>query len=418
MKPRLLLLLALVFSVSMFGQKKELKSLEKLVKSGSFSEAKTVLTSLDGMLDLMDEKTKAKYYLLKGQTFLGSPENLDGESLKTAIDMFSKVNDDKLNAVLEPLKVQAINQMVNSAVEDQNAKEYDKAAAKLYDLYKMSPKDTMYLYFAASNSVNSSDYDSALTYYNELKDLGYSGIETKYMATNKETGVQENLGNEQTRDLMVKAGEYIDPETVVTESKASEVTKNIALIYASQGKNEEAIAAIQDAKLQNPGDISLLKSEAEVYLSMGMDDKYEETLTKVIEMDPENPQLYYNLGVTAGKAKKNDKAIEYYKKAIALKPEYVEANLNLAAVMLQQDQVYIEEMNGLGMSNADNKKYDSLKAKRMDLYRAAVPYLLTAHAGKPENADVIRTLYNIYTQLGDTEATKSFKAKLDSLSVD
>ena len=40
------------------------------------------------------------------------------------------------------------------------------SAAKGFEkAYRMSPKDTLYLYYAASTAVTAQDYDNALEYY-------------------------------------------------------------------------------------------------------------------------------------------------------------------------------------------------------------------------------------------------------------
>ena len=50
------------------------------------------------------------------------------------------------------------------------------SAAKGFEkVYKMSPKDTIYLYYAASSAVNAQDYETALKYYLQLKEYGLYG---------------------------------------------------------------------------------------------------------------------------------------------------------------------------------------------------------------------------------------------------
>lgn len=420
MKTKFLTILALAFVVSAFGQKRELRSVEKAIKSGSFAEAKAQLQSVEGMMGAMDEDEKEKFYFLKGQANLGVEGNTDVASLESAIVAFDKsmtFNDgDDYGNEASQLKQQAINGIIGSAIEDQNAERYDAAASKLHKLYKSSPKDTIYLYYAASNAVNGQNYDTALAYYNTLKELGYRGVETQYVATNKETGEQENFSSEQQRDLMVKAGSHIKPEINKTPPKSAEIAKNIALIYMSQDKNEEALQAMKDARAENPNDDDLLRSQADIYLKLDMIEEYEAALQDVIAKDPNNPQLYFNLGVGAAKVGNSEKAMNYYKKALEIDPDFSGANLNIAALILEKDQEYIDEMNGLGNSNADNKRYDELKNMRMDLYRESIPYLEKAVDGNPENVEAIRTLYNIHVQLGNQTKADGYKSKLDALT--
>lgn len=51
----------------------------------------------------------------------------------------------------------------------------------------------------------------------------------------------------------------------------------------------------------------------------------------------------------------------------------------------------------------------------MDIYKGAIPYLEKAADSDPNNVEVIRTLFNIHSQLGNTDKVADYKAKLDSL---
>ena len=146
-----------------------------------------------------------------------------------------------------------------------------------------------------------------------------------------------------------------------------------------------------------------------------MTDEYEAAMNKVIAKDPNNPGLYFNLGVGAANAGNAEKALGYYKKALEIDPNYAGANLNIAALMLGQDKEIIEQMNSLGNTKADNKKYEELKDKRLQLYKDAIPYLEKATSGETPNIEAVRTLYNIHVQLGNDEEAKAYKTKLDAM---
>lgn len=60
------------------------------------------------------------------------------------------------------------------------------------------------------------------------------------------------------------------------------------------------------------------------------------TLRRAIELEPSNPLLYWRLGGTYVFDKKYEEAIEVYRQAIALKPDYVAAYVDLALVYESQ----------------------------------------------------------------------------------
>ena len=72
-------------------------------------------------------------------------------------------------------------------------------------------------------------------------------------------------------------------------------------------------------------------------------------------------------------------------------------------------------MNNLGTSAADNRRYDELKEERNEMYREALPYLEGASQTVPDNVEVLRTLMNLYSQLGMTPEYKAAKAKVAEL---
>ncbi|WP_271768156.1 tetratricopeptide repeat protein [Aquimarina algiphila] len=420
MKTKFIVVLFLAVSAIGFSQKQALKAAAKALKSGNMDVASDALKAAEGQLDMADEKMKAQFYFFKGQV-LASSSGESLEKVEAAADAYNKsieiektAGGSKYTADASQ-KLQLLRQaLIENAIKDQNAKNYKGAAEKLYLGYKTNKADTTYLYYAAGNSVNAKDYDKALLYYKELKELNFSGIKTEFVATDKATGKVEPFDSKLIRDASVKSGSYIKPETRTSESKKGEIAKNIALIYMSQGKDEEAVAAISDAKKENPNDAALMQAEADVYYKLGNIAKYKEIMEQIVANDPENPDLLYNLGVSASRLGDNDQALGYYKKALELKPDYTAAQINIASIILGGETKIVDEMNGLGTSSKDNKRYEELKVERQNIYINAVPYLEGALKSKPDNVEAIRTLMNIYYQLDNPKADE-MKSKLKAL---
>ncbi|GAA4975120.1 tetratricopeptide repeat protein [Algibacter aquimarinus] len=412
MKKQLVIALAFSISAFSFAQKKELKSAEKAIKSNNFAEAKAALNLAEGLMSSMDEKTKAKYYYLKGQALYAN-----GAASMEDIDA-SLMNLNKAKGTykseIAALEQNIVNGLLQKGNDAYGKKDYSIASKFFEKSYRVKEKDTIYLYYAAATAVNVQEYDRALKIYEELKALGYTGIEKQYFATNKETGKEEVL-DKTTRDLYVKAKSHIKPGERNTESKKPEIVKNIALIYVSNGDNEKAIAAMKEARAESPDDINLILSEANVHFKMGNTEEFKKLLKKATEMDPENAELQYNLGVISADSDQPEEAKEHYLKAIELDPNYINAYINMSALVLGKEEAIIKEMNGLGTSKADDKRYDELRAKRQDLYKEATPYLTKAIEIDPNNINASKTLMNIYSILGETDKYKSLKDKVANL---
>ena len=144
-------------------------------------------------------------------------------------------------------------------------------------------------------------------------------------------------------------------------------------------------------------------------------DKYRQLVSKALELDPNNVDLVCNLGGSASEDGDMETAEKYYKKAIEMDPNYSNAYMNLAVLVLDREQGIIEEMNKLGTSAADNKKYDELKIVRENLYKEAVPYLSKVLELNPKDIESARTLMNIYSALADDANFKAMKAKVEAL---
>lgn len=414
MKTRLVLVIALAISSVAFAQKKEVKAIEKAIKSGSYGEAKTLVASASGLVSQMDEKTKEKFMLLKGQAYLGV-DNKELADLEKAADAFKALEGTKYEQDGKNGLNNVVSALVNGAVDDQNSENYGNAAMKLEKAYNFKKSDTIYLYYAASNAINGKDYDNALRYYTALKDLNFQGRETILAATNVETGEQENFSNSNEREIAILAKTHVKPETIYSEPKSAEIAKNIALIYISQGKNEEALAAMADARSENPDDILLMRSEADIYLKMGKMDRYQAVIEQVLDKDPDNPELYYNLGVSADQQGDKDQAIKYYKKATELKSDYAAAYNNIAVLILSKERAIVDMMNSLGTSKADYAKYDALKLDRESVYREAMPYLEKALESRKDYLDVARSLQGIYSQLGMDSKADAMKVRIEQI---
>ncbi|GAA4304507.1 tetratricopeptide repeat protein [Aestuariibaculum suncheonense] len=408
------IIVALAFSVGAFSfaQKKELKAAEKAIKGTNYAEAKSALKQVEAFMPLED-KYKADYYYLYAQSlYAGGAGSLS--DIDEAIKSLGKI-EGSLSEESTELKQQMINSLLTKGNEAYEGNDYTNASQYFEKAYRLSPKDTTFLYYAAATAINVPDYDRALSIYEELRDLGYTGVKTEYYATNAETKKEETFENKNMRDISVKAKSHTNPGERTTESKKPEIVKNIAIIYVNKGDNEKAIEAMAAAKAESPNDVNLILTEANVHYKMGNTEKFKALLEQATKMDPSNPELQYNLGVIASESGENEQAKGYYEKTIELDPNYVNAYINLSALVLSKEEGIIKEMNGLGSSKKDDLRYDELRQQRQDLYREAVPYLEKALTIDGENVNAAKTLMNIYSILGETAKKDEMKAKVDAI---
>lgn len=421
MKKQIIVALALLVGSLTYAQKDELKAAEKAIKSGNFADAKSAIQAAESLIGNADNKTKAKFYFLKGQALYanGAGANADQdiaiESLEKVKELETEDGKFKYTSKVATLKQEMLSNFLTKANKSLQDKNYMSSSGDFEKAYRMSTKDTLYLYYAASTAVTAQDYDTSLKYYEELRALGFKGYETEYTAFNIAEGKDETFDSKSLRDFSVQSKTHNNPKDTKSGSKSSEIIKNIALIYVSKGENEKAVAAMKDARKENPEDLSLILSEANVQLKLGNKEEFKKLIQEATLRDPNNAELQYNLGVIAADAGEVESAKNYYNKAIALDANYADAQNNMAVLILAGEQAIIEKMNGLGSSSADNKKYDELKEERMQLYKEAIPYLEATLRIKPKSLQAAKTLMNIYSAISETAKFKEMKALVQSI---
>jgi tetratricopeptide (TPR) repeat protein len=425
---------SILVSVAAAAQKDELKALKKIYdkdtpSANDLALFKDNVTKLEALPLDEGQQIYLKYYkCVVPQIELASlgrpPQPADLQKLFT----ITAINEmaDGYTAVLDYEKKTGKNvftddinsdittmvpMMFSTAVEFGSAKKFKEASALMYAIYKFDPKDKDRLYYAASYAVNSQDYDKALDYYTQLKKLNYTGEGTLYWATNKASGAEENFPSASQRELYIKAGSHEKPRDEKLESKRGEIYKNIALILVQQGKTEEAKTAISDARKSNPKDETLALTEMDLYLKIKDYAEYTRLVNEALANNPTNTDLIYNLGVINAESGKLEDAEKYYKKALEIDPNYFNANLNLAELMLRADEKFVNEMNKLGTSEKDNKRYEVIKAEREKNFKAALPYLEKAVEIKGDDEAARKTLLSVYNALEMTDKAKALKAK-------
>nr|WP_315215941.1 tetratricopeptide repeat protein [uncultured Flavobacterium sp.] len=412
---------AMLISVATFAQKDQIKAAEKALKGGNSQEALTILQGAESLSATAPDAEKAQFFFVKGNALLDlANKNVEaGKNLSLAAKAYQdliateKVSGKMKYSTQAATSITEIKyKLINSAIADSKADKNSDSAIKLYDAYLLDKKDTINLYYAASTYINAKDYDMAYKLYDELKILNYSGKGTSYLAVNKLTGEEDFYATAQERDKFVKLGTHEKPRTEVIPSKKGEIYKNMALILVQNGKTEQAKKAISDARIADPADTSLILTEANLYLETKDFDTYKKLIAEVLEKSPNDPDLVFNLGVLSYNAKNNVDAEKYYLRAIQIKPDYVNAYLNLAILKLDADKKLFDEIQKLGNSEKDNKRYEVLKRQREVVFKDALPFLEKATELDSANKEVKSTLLSVYRALEMTEKAKALKAKM------
>ena len=98
-------------------------------------------------------------------------------------------------------------------------------------------------------------------------------------------------------------------------------------------------------------------------------------------------------------------------------PENENVYLNMASLILSDEKSIVEEMNGLGNSSTDNKRYDELKAQKNDLFKSGAEILEKFLENNPNinEAGIYNQLANIYSALGEMDKFNAYKDKAKAI---
>ena len=423
----LIIFLSLCFNIQ--AQKKELRKIDKLVTESFFKEANSELQNFKSLILSSEDKYKAQFYFYDAKV---SHEIDEYENAINSLNELNKLNPtsnlpSKLQIDYANLSLIIANDIVNAAIKDNQEENYLEGAKKLIMAYEMDKEEYIdYLYFAAGSAVNGRDYDLSLEYYLKLKNMNYTGIVDEYYVTNVESGVEEKVANQTEYELLKNSNDYTNPRIGQTQSRFPEIVKNIALIYLQQDKIDLAKEAIREAREVQPNDVTLLLNEADLFIRLSnaakndeemliYRNKFKESMKIAIEIEPENGILYYNLGVISSRENEVDDAENYYVKAISYKPDYTDAYLNLYNIYKGKDEAITQQMDKLGFSKEDTKKYDEFKKLRQIEWKKVLPIFENWYEIDSKNIDCLKILSGINNVIGNDEISKNYQAKIYDL---
>jgi len=312
------------------------------------------------------------------------------EALKKAKELDTKGENKALTASRSLAQYQ-----LNKGVKEYQDKKYD-LAYKSFDYYRtIMPEDTNAIYYTGLAAANSQNWDAAIANYNKLVTTNFSQKQRAY----------SDLSN----------------------------------FYLAKKDTAGAVKVMTEASAKYPNDANLSKRLIELNLQMGKKDEVLANIQKAIANDPKNKTLYYYAGVTytqvaeeaakkiasaktpADKAtlqkSKDDnmaKAVEMYKKALEVDPDYFEANLNLGYVLITPAIEIYNAANKLPVSK--QKEYNAEMAKANVQFDAAKPYLQKAVDLNPKSVDALTNLKTYYLGKKDITNANKIKQQIDALN--
>ena len=296
------------------------------------------------------------------------------ESLMKCMENKDFLDDNKQDIYSRVMSV--MNNYYTKAADDYNTGKFAEAAPlfkKAYDIAKSlgSQDANEMLNLAATSALRAQDYNTALTYFNEVKANGADGVD---------------------------------------------VYKHLAACYNGLGDADQAMAMINAGLEKDPSDASLIVEKVNAYMKEGKAVEAVADLNKLRELDPNNAQLLFALGTIYGDENNKDlfdveKARQFYEDALKIKPDYYDATYNIGVLYTGMANKYIEQANEItGFSKKEQEQYNGLIEQANELLRTGLPYLKQAYDAQPSD-DVKNVLRSIYVKLNMMEEVKALENK-------
>ena len=388
---KVMILLAVVLTANvMMGQKKDRTDAFMYNKNGQYAKA---ITSIEKCVNHeqflgMKPNDQAMAWLYRAAIYQNVIQSGD-EALKAQTPNALEIVYQSLMKCMENKDFlednkgeiyQRVGNVMNTyytkGADDYNTGKFTDAAPmfkKAYDIAKSlgSSDANDMLNLAATSALRAEDYNTALTYFTEVKDNGADNVD---------------------------------------------VYKHLAACYNGLGNAEQAMAMINAGLEKSPSDAGLILEKVNAYLKEGKGAEAVADLNKLRELDPNNAQLLFVLGTIYGDENNKDlydveKARKYYEDALAINPGYYDATYNIGVLYTGMANKYIEQANEItGFSKAEQEQYNGLIEQANELLRTGLPYLKQAYDAQPSD-DVKNVLRSIYVKLNMMEEVKALDGK-------
>jgi len=126
-------------------------------------------------------------------------------------------------------------------------------------------------------------------------------------------------------------------EANAKEANNDEVLFKIAYILQKSGDNNEALKYYKEALAIDKNNEFIHNSMASIYRANGEFTSARMHIKDSLDIDDSNPVTYYNYGNLLVDMQHNEEAIEMYKKALEINPEFSEAKEELEKLQESED---------------------------------------------------------------------------------
>ena len=398
-----------------YSQKKELKTIDKEIKAGQYANALTNLETIKLLIESSDDKIKAKYYYLKGQAIYQEGQ-ATLEDIKLSVLDFKKSMDlsSDYSSKAENFLNNIYSKMITNYNKFYDSGDYINSYLNVEAAYRVYESDTLNLFNAAIVANQAGLYENAIKHYKELIKMNFNGSQTKYLATNTETGKTEEFQDNEQRKLFLFSGKYTDSRDSITKSQEINLYRQISSSFKRIKDFENALNYLDDALSKNISkkeSVNLLIDKLNIFVEQENWDEYEITVEKLLDIDQDDYDLLCNLAIINKVKGDTEKATLYINRAIEIDQTNPRGLILAGEILFKPADDLLLQMNEVPMKGPkDFERYDELKNKRKSIMLKSAGFFEKAFNSDNSNEFVLTSLYNLFSEIGDDEKANYYKS--------
>jgi len=383
---------------SAYSQSANVQSAGNYVKSKEYAKAKEYI-DLAAANEATANDFKMWYY--RGMTYL----NIYRDTLE-----LGKSNPDAVEI---------------AAISFINSIKADKGKIYTDDSYRQVWLCGVGLYKRAAAAIQAADYERATRFYNLIYEIFPYDKDNNL----KRSNVTSESVDKGLYFVALKSGDKEKARTILqklVDNKFNDplIYSSLSRIYLEQKDTIKALEIVELGLNRFEDNSNLINQQINLYIGLHRTSELVEKLSKSIDAAPENEVLYDVRGTLYQGKKDYDKAAEDYKKAIEIKPDYLDAYYRLGAMYFNQGAEMAKQ--AAEAANADHSKkgdeeFNKAKEKFDLKFKEAQPYLEKAmeiNLNKTEDEQItyrntMASLKQIYARTNQTEKYNQLKEQAE-----
>ena len=352
-----------LMSAALYAQNSAVNKANTNITAGELAEAKELIDQA-----ILHEKTKDKgrTWYVRGLVYNSiisseDPEiqSLDPDAIQKAIDSFTKVKalekeGSNYYTLTEIQETQLYSNVFNLGASQYEAEDYMNGYNSFKNLTVMNPIDTLGYLYAGYCAESADEYDLALEMYYDLMELDDC------------------------------------PKMVYNQT--------ITILEVHKEDLDKAIKVTSEAMERFPDDQAFDKTQIALYIKSERTDEARVAIEKTLEVEPENANLWYNLGYLYGEINNFDKSVDAYKKSIEADESYIDSYINLAFTFTEKAKEIRKEAMDMDMDTY-REKGAVIEAAADEYYKMALPVLESADKVQPDDQAILESLNGLYIRL-------------------